>query len=156
MEITPRMLLNILREVPFFKGFSISQAKDLLAICTNCQLKPGDILLREDGFGQEMYLLLSGCVRVVTNKQNILIARINAVGVIGEIGMLLEHPRSATVIADDNCQLLRIAKIKLNALFAKDPKMELQLYRNLCNILCEKLVKNNIKIEEYTILQHSK
>jgi CRP-like cAMP-binding protein len=154
MEFNQRILSNIVREVPFFIGLSVAHAEKILNICEPLNLTAGDVLISEGVYGHEMYLLLSGSLQVVIRKHNTVLAKVNPVGVIGEIGLLLDKPRSATVIAIETCYLLKLAKNKLTILFNDEPQIELQLYRNLCNILCEKVVKNNIRLEEYNMYRY--
>lgn len=148
MEINERILFNLINAVPFFRGFTEVQAKALLTNSTQKKLNPNDVLLQEGSEGREMYLLLSGSMDVTAQGRKPPVAKILPIGVVGEIGMLLNYPRTATVTAAQPCQLIEFTKEKLDQAFKKDPQLELQLFRNLAAILCEKLLKNNLKIED--------
>lgn len=146
MVVSPKLLAN----VHFFRGFSIQQIEEILKISERITLNSSDILIEEGSVGNEMYILISGTMAVTTKKNPNPVAEVKPIGVIGEIGMLLGQHRSATVVAQEFSQLLKISKTKLDPIFSRDPQIELQMYHNLCNILCSKLVKNNVRIDEYT------
>ena len=151
MELSGKALLERVRNTRFFNSLTLSQAEELLAVCQRLALNPGDILFKENDIGSDMYLLLSGSMNVAasTLHGSARLAIIRPLGLIGEMGMLMKLPRSATVAAEEYSQLLKISDTALAGLFNKDPLLELQIYRNLCSILCDRLLKNNIRLEEY-------
>lgn len=74
----------------------------------------GDYIFRVDEHGTEMYMLHSGCVDV-TSKENQHIATLPAGSFFGEISLIVEQPRSATVRAKTNCEYF----VLTNASFKK-------------------------------------
>jgi CRP-like cAMP-binding protein len=125
------------------------QAYKLMQFCSWVELNPNDILIQEDRFEMEMYLLVKGSLKVTLKEQDIVAATIENVGVIGEIEVLLNKPYVATVTAKEPSKLMKISKTKLASLFSKDIEIELKIYRNLCKILCEKIVSGNIRLQDY-------
>src|SRR5579863_48145 len=76
-------------------------------------LPGGWVLFREHEPGDSVYIVLAGRVGVVTadaeGRQRI----VNQIGVgetVGEMAMLSGEPRSATVIAMRDCELVRLSK----------------------------------------------
>ena len=151
LELDSRVITNIVREVPFFHGLSVEQAQNLVKAGEQVNLKTDDVLIREGQPGEEMYVLFSGSTRVIRSGSDAVLAKVTPIGIIGEIALLLRQPRTATVIADEPSMVLRFSRSVLNEIFSKDIKLQVLLFHNLCNILCAKLIKNNIKIEEYSL-----
>ena len=120
-----------------------------MQFCSWVELNPNDILIQEDRFEMEMYLLVKVSLKVTLKEQDIVAATIENVGVIGEIEVLLNKPYVATVTAKEPSKLMKISKTKLASLFSKDIEIELKIYRNLCKILCEKIVSSNIRLQDY-------
>jgi CRP-like cAMP-binding protein len=148
MDITPSNFLKLLGESNFFRGLTIRQAEELLTCCDRVILEPGQVLIKEGSVGQEMYILLLGKLSVNVKNRGV-ITTILPVNVIGEIGVLLDHPRAATVVAQEFSQLFKINRKDLFELFKVNNQIESVLYRNLCSILCERLAINNLALEDY-------
>jgi CRP-like cAMP-binding protein len=137
------LLANIISKIPLFQNLNETQAEKLIQSCVRIELKPDDTLMREGSTATDMFLLLAGRLKVKLEEQNIVLAKMKNVGVIGEMEVLLNQPCFATVTADVPSNLLKISKKQLHSLFSEDVKMELNIYKNLCKILCEKIVSTN-------------
>jgi len=141
-------LINIINKIPLFEGLNEKQAESLIQLCSSTDLKPDDVLMREGSIQSEMFLLLSGRLKVTVQDQNLIIANIKNVGVIGEIETLLNQPCCATVTAETPSRLLKIASTKLTSLFSSDTEMGMKIYRNLCKLLSEKVVCDNVRLKD--------
>ncbi|MCP4652602.1 MAG: cyclic nucleotide-binding domain-containing protein [Candidatus Omnitrophica bacterium] len=150
MDTHKQMVDDIIKTVKLFHHFTPDQAEKILSGCQKVKLSVGDILIEEDSEGEEFYLLLAGSLKVITKKGDVCFANIRPITVVGEIAMLLHQPRSATVKAEKDCHLLRLSREDLQPFFKDDLAMELQLYRNLCEVLSEKLLQTNLIIKKYS------
>lgn len=82
------------------------------------------------------------------------IALIREIDIVGEMGVLTEQPRSATVIAYEPTKALRISSADLSRLIEEDRDMGAKIYRNVTHILSDRLRDNNIVVEQqYLILE---
>ena len=97
-----------------------------------------------------MYLLLSGKLFVKTEEVDL--GKIDPIGLVGEMGVVTGQPRSATIVASEDSRLFGIRRIQLDALLKKDPYLGMRVYKNLSHMLCDKLVVNNIRMEDYAHL----
>ena len=145
------LLFKLSRAAKLFRELNLPQIEKIIHACEKVSLSTGDVLFKEGSHDRDVYILLSGTMKALSRNEQVLITRIKPVRVIGEIGMLLGMPRTATVIAEEFVQLLKLPKDKIDTLLVHDIDMERKLYRNLCNILCERLVSNNIQIEDYAL-----
>ena len=61
-----KLLLQVLRKIPIFTELSPTQLKTVLRLCVHRQCLPGDILCASGTPSDEMYILLSGEIAIVT------------------------------------------------------------------------------------------
>ena len=146
-------LTEIVRRIPIFKGLDDHQFESMLAACHECTFDEGTVVFTEGDPSTDMYIIMSGSfqVRSLTGAE---IAVIGDTGIVGEMGVLTERPRSATVVAYRPTRALRIGHDALHQLIEKDSDMGLVVYRNITHILSDRLRDNNIVLEQqYLILE---
>jgi len=93
--------------------------------------KPGDIIFCEYEPGDSFYLIQSGTVKIVKIFGNIekTVDILHPGEFFGEMALLEEAPRSATIISDDHCKLLEFNKANFEILMKGNPQMALKLLR---------------------------
>ncbi len=151
MEHDGALLRDLSRSANLFKGLTVEQVEKIISACVKISLNKGDDLFVQGDSGSELYVLLSGKMQVVT-RGGVFIADITPIKVIGEIGMLVGSKRTATVRASEFSQLLKLSASALDILFSQDITLQKNIYYNLCRILCERLVRNNIQLEDYALV----
>ncbi len=93
-------------------------------MATPIKLLSKHILIKEGELSHNMYWVQSGTL-VVTKKQgdeDIVLEQINAGELVGEISFLDQKPRSATVRAISDCELIQIPYETIDAIFKTQPK----------------------------------
>ncbi|MCK4688964.1 MAG: cyclic nucleotide-binding domain-containing protein, partial [Candidatus Marinimicrobia bacterium] len=65
------------------------------------RFNPGEVIIKENSFGSSAYILKSGSVDVTKKAKNrdIVLATLEAEEIFGELGLIDDRPRSASVIA---------------------------------------------------------
>ena len=97
-----RMLF--LRRVPLFAGLAPEDLQRLAATATERFYPGGEALMREGDLGHELVVIVDGAVRVVRTEADGTTREVRRYGAgdhIGELAVLRERPRAATVIADE-------------------------------------------------------
>lgn len=104
------MSVEFLRHVPLFAELPEADLDWLSEQAEPISLKAGEILLEEGSPGKDAYIVLDGEFEVVkkSDRQNIVIAVREPGEVIGEMALLDQAPRMATVRALRDSQLLKI------------------------------------------------
>ena len=92
-------------------------------------LEPGQTLMTEGERGDEAYLLERGVLRVT--REGVLLAELQEGEWVGEMSLLLDEPRSATVTAATSAQLRRVTRDSFGRLLAEDPARTQELLRQL-------------------------
>lgn len=109
------------------------------------KLSPNQILLREGEHSKNMFWLQNGQL-VVTKKcgtEDVVLGHIFSGELVGEISFLDQEPRSATVRAVNECDLIEIPQETIDGIFKTQPKW-LEI---LVKTLAERLRKANARIK---------
>ncbi len=110
------------------------------------KVSKGDILLREGEIGDMMYWLQSG--QLVAYKmrgtEQVQLGFIYSGELVGEMSFLDKEPRSATVKALSDCELIEIPQAKFDKFFESQPKWLQILLRTLNDRL--RKANNRIKV----------
>lgn len=97
------------------------------------QFKPEDTLIEEGAHDNSVYLIQSGSVTVSARVagKDIVSAYIPAGNYVGEMAMLMDAPRCATVKAAVATEAIRIDSAAFRALIARDPELRRQVEKKL-------------------------
>jgi len=105
---------------PFFLLDQATKERLRTAAAT-VQLKQGQVLIEERQPGDDAYLLLEGSLRVVARADDRTLAIIGAPALVGEMAVVRDQERSATVLADTPCTVLRIPGEELRRVMDEQP-----------------------------------
>ncbi|MFM8276980.1 MAG: cyclic nucleotide-binding domain-containing protein [Cyanobium sp.] len=87
---------------------------------------PGELVVREGAEGDSLFLVLSGQVSVWKRLEDgrvLPVADLGVGQVFGEMTLFLNAPRSASVRASRECQLLRVDRGSISALLERQPQL---------------------------------
>ena len=121
--------LQCLQGIDLFASFVEKDLLNFAENLTTVQLQPDEILFVEGDPGQEMFILMKGALKIVKNGRTITVTE--AVDYVGEMAIIEEKPRSATVEAIDPCTLLKITYNDFENLFARQPASLVSLMKSL-------------------------
>ena len=101
------------------------------------KVKKGQVICRDNTRGEEMYIILSGQVWVykTINEERISLATMSKNDFFGELCLLLGGPRTATVEASEDVELLVINKETLLKNIQEDPQLALRMLIRLAKRL---------------------
>ncbi len=100
-------------------------------------LEPGTVLFKEDDPVGPMYVLLEGAARVVIADHVVEMA--GAGTLLGEMALVDEQPRSATVVAVSQCRVLAIGRAEFDLLVREKPEFA----RHVMKVLTYRLRRMN-------------
>lgn len=95
--------------------------------------KQGSVIIEKDSIGTSAYMINSGAVEVssLENNKKVILAKLGTREIFGEMGLIEDKPRSATVTAIENTELNEITREEFNELFQKNPKIILPIVKAL-------------------------
>jgi len=91
------------------------------------RIKAGQALFTEGETGHLMFVLTTGKAEIIVNNR--VIEELLHGGVIGEMGIVSEEPRSATVIATTDCEFVAIDEKRFQYLVRQAPHFATQVMR---------------------------
>lgn len=129
--------VHLLRRVPLFSRIDPARLKLLAFTSDRLVFAPDDVLFEQGQAGDAAYLILSGSaeVEIDTPAGRLVVATIHEHEIVGEIAILCDVPRTATVRASGELVALRIAKERFFTLLAEFPEMAVEMMRELARRL---------------------
>jgi signal-transduction protein with cAMP-binding, CBS, and nucleotidyltransferase domain len=89
--------------------------------CAVLTLKQGETLIEERHVDDDAYLLVEGSLRIVAQGEGRTLALVGAPALVGEMAVVQGQGRSATVLADTPCTVLRLPGKELRLLMDQQP-----------------------------------
>ncbi len=97
------------------------------------RLNPGELIIKENSFGSSAYILKSGTVDVTKKAKNrdIVLATLESEEIFGELGLIEDKPRSASVIAKTEVILDEIEREDILSLLEDKAKFVIPILKTL-------------------------
>jgi CRP-like cAMP-binding protein len=121
--------------VPLFQGLSNKHLAALAGIVTTLDIEAGRELIREGETGHEFFVVLSGEAEV--RKDGTVLAVRGPGAFVGEIALLLDTPRTASVVARTDMTIDVIERRDFKAFLADHPELYEQLLTAVAARLAE-------------------
>lgn len=125
--------VELLRRIPLFAQIDTSRLKLMAFTSERLAFDTGAVLFHEGDRGDSAYLILKGGVDVSVNSSNgpVTVARLGDSAFVGEMALLCDMPRTATITATEPLDTLRIKKDLFFQMLRDVPQMTLELMREL-------------------------
>jgi CRP/FNR family transcriptional regulator, cyclic AMP receptor protein len=121
--------IDLLKRVPLFAGCSRTELRELALVADELDLKEGRTLVREGQSGREFFVLVEGTVRVSRGGR-----KLNDLGPgnwFGEIALLTNTPRTATVTATSPIRVLVVTDRSFKRVVESMPTIALKVLATL-------------------------
>jgi len=145
-------IIETLKAVSIFKTFSDKpeELERIARILTQQNKKKGDHVIREGDSGDTLFIMKSGAVDILKKTmedEQYTVVRLESkddvVIFFGELALLDNDKRSATVIAQSDCEFLVLRRNDFIELGDKYPHLCLPITREISKILATRLRKAN-------------
>ena len=124
---------SLLQAQPLFADMAAPQIQALAKSARHLRFGKGEKIISQNDPGQSMYVLSSGVARVTVERDG----RASVLGELvsgecfGEISLLTGSPRTATVVAKTDCDIVEIDQTAMRDLLRHDPRLADQLSETL-------------------------
>lgn len=117
--------MTTLSQVELFSGLPQDVLEQMKALLKRVRISQGEVLFKEGDAANGLYLIQKGRVKVyVAQDHKEFILNIQGAGeAVGELSLLDDEPRSATVVAMEACDLLYLSKDDFNAWIDQEPRI---------------------------------
>ena len=148
------MILTInadtLRNSFLFKDVEQSILEEVARHCQTMELHAGETLFEQDSAPDALYFLESGQIHVVRHYPEgyeVVIATEVPYYVIGELSLLANEPRTGSVVAVGDCELIKLSRASILEICEKMPQISLKAM----NHLGKRLYRLNLRVRESAI-----
>lgn len=117
--------VKIISGVPLFAGLSKAELARVASITDEIDLPEGKVLIREGDRGREFFALVEGDVEVTRRGKHVTNRR--AGEFFGEIALVSDLPRTATVTATSSVRALVVTDREFKALLRASPGIALKV-----------------------------
>ena len=143
---------QLLKKVALFEGLTQGQLAKVASIAQARSYEVGAHLFREGEAGHEVFILLSGKVRISKSVPGIgeeALAILEPGQYFGEMALIEDSPRSADAIAHTPCSVWVIGREALDQLMFTDKDLAYVLLWTFVRTLSERLRETNDKIKAF-------
>ncbi len=125
--------VEILQRVPIFSKIAESKLKLLAFASERIKFSAGDVLFKQGEQGDAAYIIIDGSVDVVVNSPSgsAVVATLELNQIVGEIAIVCDVPRTATVRATGELAALRITKELFFKLSIEFPHLALEVLKEI-------------------------
>jgi CRP-like cAMP-binding protein len=129
--------VELLQRIPFFTHIEPAKLKLLAFTSERVGFDPGQVLFKQGDMGDAAYIVIEGEAEVLvdTDGGQAVVATLGKNAFVGEIAILCDVPRTATVRAKGRVVALRIAKELFMRLVTEFPQMAIAIMRELAHRL---------------------
>jgi CRP/FNR family transcriptional regulator, cyclic AMP receptor protein len=148
--LNDEVILKRLKEVSFFQMYANNDdvISKIVQICTKKTFKKGSYLIKEGDYGDTLYIILSGEIEILkktlqNEKYTVTSLYADMGGLsVGELALIDNDQRSATVYATTDCECLVITRNDFIEFGDENPEIGLNITRVIASQLSSKLRKS--------------
>lgn len=139
-----RQRVDFMRKAPLFRYLSYRELVNLMNLSYVKTAREGETIIEENIIGDEMFLLVQGEVRVSKGGQEITLLAQGSN--FGEMALIDNAPRSATITSIGPSRLLVIGRKQFYDYIRKDPPSGIKLLWSFLQILTSRLRSTDEKL----------
>ncbi len=123
------------KRAPLFEGLSRKELVELARLTDDLEAAPGKVLCKEGETGREFFVIIDGTVEVEAKGKHV--ATLGAGDFVGEIALLEQVPRMATVTVKTPVRFFVLTREAFRHLVDQNPTVERKVLRALVLRLLE-------------------
>jgi len=152
-----------LRRFPLFGGLDDRQLGLLAPVVIKRVVPAAQVVFREGDASTSVYMLMRGSVGTskrmglepaanasTENPKQKLLVHLSAPQFFGEIGLISDLARSATITAETECELLELSRAEFERLANEDPVFGYRMVRNIAAALGQRLQRADLDVLKLT------
>ena len=124
----------VLNAVPLFASFPEEQLRMLATVVTRRSAPRASTIMAAGDATDSLYIVLSGRLKVMmsdSDGKEVILAILGPGEFFGEMGLIDDEPRSASVVTLEPCELLSVAKRDFRKCMAENFEMSMAVMRGL-------------------------
>jgi CRP-like cAMP-binding protein len=121
--------LELLKRTPLLAGLSRGDLEEVGRLADEVDLKADHVLMREGDLGREFFVIIEGEVKVERGGRQV--ATVGPGKFVGDIALVTERPRTATVTTITPCRLLVVGHREFHQLMDQFPSIRLSVLESM-------------------------
>jgi serine/threonine protein phosphatase PrpC len=142
--LTPQDKFQTLQQIPIFSQLDYKEMAKLMDVMKAKKILKDENIVIEGEQGSELFIIVKGEAEVLINKKNI--ANLSAGNYFGELSLIDNEPRSATVKATTNLDVLVLAKKDFYHLLTHEPQISVKILWRFAQTLTERMRAADIRL----------
>ncbi len=146
-------LADFLKGVYFFRDLSDAEIERIQQVCHQAEYQAGEVIFREGAQADRFYIVLEGAVEVWKGRE---LLAVHAPGhLFGEMALIDELPRSATVVVKERARLAHIDRDDFHQIIRENSHIAVPILRSLSDMVrrsnenfVESLRARNLELEK--------
>ncbi len=146
-EISLGEKIMLLREIDIFSDLKVAELAAIAAVTEEVSYPPAQQIFKQEDVGETVFMVISGLVEVVRElspEDRVVLDTISRGGAFGEMALLDDSPRSATIQTVETSRFLTLHKQAFNETVMEYPRIALQI----CSILSQRIRHLHGKIDQ--------
>ena len=152
--MTQAIIDFLILHIPIFSRLKGNELRSIEQCMKILEVLPGEIVFNEGEKGDYVCFVVEGCLDVLKKTESgdsIVISTLSKGRSIGEIAIIDDLPRSATVKAKHKSTLLTLSRESFDYILAKHPDIGVKILKGLASLLCLNLRKTSSRLAEYML-----
>lgn len=132
--MTATVSTAVLKNVPMFASFPDESLRLLATLVTRKSVTRGATIMVAGDPTDSLYIVISGRLKVMMSDaegKEVILAILGSGEYFGEMGLIDDAPRSASVVSIESCELLCVAKREFKRCLAENFEMSMAVMRGL-------------------------
>lgn len=150
-----KAIVDFFMELPLFSRMNPEEVKLVARHMNVVELQPGQVLFQEYEQGNFMCFIESGRLEVLkqlgASQQEVLITTLGRGQSIGEMSVIEDMPRSATIRARDGARLYILSQAAFDLILNRHTNIGIKLLKGIAVLLSNNLRKTSSRLAEYML-----
>ncbi|MBW1990513.1 MAG: cyclic nucleotide-binding domain-containing protein [Deltaproteobacteria bacterium] len=146
-----KRLIKSLSSIPLFSTLSSEELKNLAKYMFFLDYQEGDVVFKEGDKGSYMCFLIEGSLSVSTRSKgegDTELSIIEKGRPVGEMAVIDDFPRSATVRAKTNSRLLTLSRKNFESLLENHPETGIKVLKGIARLVCINLRRTSVELAD--------
>ncbi|WP_437721968.1 Stp1/IreP family PP2C-type Ser/Thr phosphatase [Sorangium sp. So ce861] len=128
---------DVLAKMPLFARLHEREMLRVMQVAEVLSFEPGQVVVREGDRGDELFIVLSGLVRIV--RGDAVLSEVGPGEHFGEMALIRSMPRSATVSAVEQSELIAVRRADFFEILRKEHELAVKLLWQFLGVLADRL-----------------
>lgn len=147
-------IIDFLINIPIFDTLNAEELKIIVKYINLIDVNPGEIVFKEGDRGDYVCFVADGTLEVVKESEtgkSIVISTLPKGRSIGEMAVIDDFPRSATVRARTKAILVTLSQEKFNYILAEHSSIGVKILKGIARLLSLNLRKTSGRLADYML-----